>query len=116
MLLFIAGPMSGYEEWNFPAFYAAEESFRALGYEVCNPARLFTDMIDVPSWEDCMRITIPELMKCDGIVLLDGWKKSQGASMELFLAQKIKIKVYGGFSGMDITDIVPVLTLEGVKR
>ena len=40
--VYIAGPMSGYEEFNFPAFNKAEELLRkSYGYEhVVNPAKL----------------------------------------------------------------------------
>ena len=36
--IYIAGPMRGYENFNFPAFDAAAQLYRAIGYEVFNPA------------------------------------------------------------------------------
>ena len=38
-VLYIAGPMSGWPESNYPLFHAAEEILREAGYEVINPAR-----------------------------------------------------------------------------
>lgn len=38
--LYIAGPMSGLPQFNFPAFYAAAEALRAQGYDVVSPAEL----------------------------------------------------------------------------
>lgn len=38
--IYIAGPMTGYENFNFPAFDHAEKYLRSMGYEdIGNPAR-----------------------------------------------------------------------------
>lgn len=36
--IYIAGPMSGYKNFNFPAFHAAAYEYRRRGYHVFNPA------------------------------------------------------------------------------
>ena len=39
--VYIAGPMRGIDDDNFPAFYEAEETLKKQGvYEVLNPARM----------------------------------------------------------------------------
>ena len=38
MRLYLAGPMSGIKDFNFPAFNEAAEHLRKLGYEVFNPS------------------------------------------------------------------------------
>ena len=38
MRIYIAGPMSGLPDFNYPAFNQAEQRLLALGYEVENPA------------------------------------------------------------------------------
>ena len=38
--IYIAGPMTGYPELNFPAFHAAANSLRAQGYDAVNRQRL----------------------------------------------------------------------------
>lgn len=38
MKVYVAGPMRGYPEFNFPAFYAAANKLRDEGHVVFNPA------------------------------------------------------------------------------
>ena len=39
MIVYIAGPMTGLPDLNYPAFNAAEEALTAAGHAVLNPAR-----------------------------------------------------------------------------
>lgn len=41
--LYVAGPMRGIPEFNFPAFFEAEDRPLKAGYDVINPARKDTD-------------------------------------------------------------------------
>jgi len=89
MKAYIAGPMSGYTENNFPAFFKAEEFLvnKFPDGTILNPARL--DM-DVPEgelkWENCMRRDIKALVDMTDIVLLNGWEASRGACLENHIA------------------------------
>ena len=38
MNIYVAGPMRGYPEFNFPSFHAAAAQLRAAGHTVFNPA------------------------------------------------------------------------------
>jgi hypothetical protein len=89
--IYIAGPMTGYPELNFPAFHAEAARLRALGYEVVNPAEINAD----PSagWVDCMRADIRELVTCDAVATLHGWSKSKGASLEVHIARELGLLV-----------------------
>lgn len=88
--LYIAGPMSGLPELNFPAFHEAAARLRARGFEVVNPAEINAD----PStgWEACMRADIAQLVTCDGIALLPGWEHSRGAKLEKHIAEAIGMR------------------------
>lgn len=87
MMLYVAGPMTGYPEYNFPAFYAAEERLVGLGFDVHNPA--WKGVLDGWTWADYMRVDIRELTHCHGIYLLDHWWKSPGARFEHSVASQL---------------------------
>ena len=91
MKLYVAGPMSNLPELNFPAFHAAAATLRNRGHEVSNPAEVNPD--PGMKWEDAMRADIPELLKCEAIVLLPGWEKSRGARLERHIAVEMGMKV-----------------------
>ena len=89
--IYIAGPMTGLPEFNYPAFRAAAERLRALGYDVENPA-------DNPeptcgSWLGYMRMAVRQLALCDGVALLPGWQNSHGARIEQQLATQLGLMV-----------------------
>ena len=74
--IYIAGPMTGIEKYNYPAFNAKAAELRALGHHVENPAE--NPVPDCGSWEAYMRMAITQLMTCDEIHLLPGWTGSVG--------------------------------------
>ena len=102
---YIAGPMTGYANLNFPAFHAAAAEQRAAGHEVINPAEINggadelvacadMDAAELAAhWQTCMRKDITQLMTCDRIVMLDGWTASRGATLEHHVAQALGMAV-----------------------
>lgn len=90
--VYIAGPMTGLPEYNYPAFFAAEARFEAAGWTVFNPARhdasWITDDMD-PDWvrAQYMRQDILDVMDANAIALLPGWEASKGADAELTVAK-----------------------------
>jgi hypothetical protein len=92
--VYIAGPMSGYEEFNFPAFNRAEELLReSYGYKhVVNPAKLHPTT-DLP-WAEFLKQDLRELIACDAVFLLKGWEKSRGATLEAFVAYILGLLLY----------------------
>lgn len=83
--IYIAGPMTGYDECNFPAFRAAADRLRAAGYEAVNPAEHFNGRTDLPR-ETYLRADVILLAQCDGIAMLPHWQESRGAKLEYLLA------------------------------
>lgn len=103
--LYIAGPMRGYECFNFPAFDSAASLLESQGYDPISPAQMDRDAFgwgvcpseDVMagfSVEDALRRDFQAILGADGIVLLPGWEKSSGATAERFVAETTGKKVY----------------------
>jgi hypothetical protein len=82
--VYIAGPMSGLPELNYPAFHAKAAELRALGYHVENPAE--NPEPACRSWLGYMRLAVAQIAACDAVYLLPGWSKSRGACIEHQLA------------------------------
>lgn len=89
--IYVAGPMTGLPELNFPAFHRETAWLRAMGKEVVNPAEINAD--PAAKWEDCMRADIAQLVTCDGIHMLPGWEKSRGATLEHHIAVQLGLAI-----------------------
>lgn len=85
--VYLAGPMTGYVDWNFPAFNAAAASLRANGAEVVNPAE--HGIVEGAEWADYLRFDIAKIAICESIALLPGWSKSRGAVLEVYVARAL---------------------------
>jgi hypothetical protein len=87
--VYIAGPMTGYDEHNFPAFHAAAARIRRHVAAV-NPAELneITDPIRLIVQRD-----VGALLTCDAICLLTGWSTSRGAVNEHSIATWMQMPV-----------------------
>lgn len=109
MKLYLAGPMRGYDNYNFHAFFQAAALLRMKGHDVINPAELDINekkagwnpvekkINCAPDFtmEDALRRDF--LAMCqdrDSIVLLPGWSDSKGATAELGLARLIGLEEY----------------------
>ncbi|VVO21752.1 DUF4406 domain-containing protein [Pseudomonas fluorescens] len=88
--LYLSGPMSNLPDLNFPAFHAMTARLRAAGHQVVNPAEINPDG---GTWDECMRRDIVALMDCDTVAMLLGWLNSEGAFLEVTIAQRLGMKV-----------------------
>ena len=89
---YLAGPMSGLPDLNFPAFHAEAARLRRLGYGVINPAEINAD----PSacWAACMRADLIEMLRhCSTIALLPGWHGSRGSTLERKIAEALGMRI-----------------------
>ena len=86
MLIYIAGPMTGLPDLNFPAFDAAERQLRDAGYDVLNPTRHGGGDPNKTRL-DYLVPCLYDVMAADGVALLDDWETSKGAPVEAKLAQ-----------------------------
>nr|QOL00358.1 hypothetical protein [uncultured organism] len=102
--IYVAGPMRGYEAFNFPAFDEATKWLRRLGYEVCNPAEHDRDVYGEITPENAegkgfdLRAALAFDLdwiarNADAVAVLDGWEESNGANAEVALAHALGIPV-----------------------
>lgn len=89
--VYIAGPMTGIPEFNFPAFNAAAAKLRGYGLEVENPAE--NPAPPCGSWLAYMRMAVAQVATVDLLVMLPGWEQSRGACVEFNLAKGLGLKV-----------------------
>ena len=90
--IYLAGPMTGHAEHNFPAFHAAAARLSAVGWEVFNPADNFGGRTDLPR-ESYLRADLVLLAQCDALALLSGWRDSLGAKLEYLIARELAMPV-----------------------
>lgn len=89
--IYIAGPMTGLPDLNYPAFNALAADLRQQGYHVENPAE--NPKPACGSWAGYMRMAVRQLATCDFVVVLDGWHNSRGARIEVDLAVGLQMPV-----------------------
>lgn len=89
--IYIAGPMSGLPELNYPAFNAKAADLRAQGFHVENPAE--NPPPHCQSWLGYMRLAVAQLATRDAVVMLPGWSQSRGACIEHQLAVGMGLEV-----------------------
>lgn len=89
--LYVAGPMTGLPDLNYPAFTVAGEELAAAGYVPLLP--LFP-AVDGKPWSAYMRDALQLLFNAaQGVATLPGWGPSRGASLEVFTANQTGIPV-----------------------
>ena len=113
--MYIAGPMQGYPNFNFPAFHDAAAIWRKMGYEVFNPAENDKDsqgvepdklvpsgnMAELEAAGFSRRRALSEDLawiaaNATHIYMLPGWEKSTGAYAEWAAAKAVGAHIYYG--------------------
>jgi len=96
MRIYIAGPMTGLPEHNYPAFNAAAAAWREAGWDVENPAEHFGGD-QTKTYREYVEVDIVALANCDAIAMLPGWDgpNARGSVWERAIALKfLNIPVY----------------------
>ena len=113
MKIYLAGPMRGIAEFNFPAFYEAAEQLRKKGHHVFNPAERDNERHGADISKDNLTGDEAQAVKQHGfnlrealgitlawicayaeaIALLPGWEKSKGAIAERAVAIALGLEV-----------------------
>lgn len=92
---YIAGPMTGYPEWNHPAFAAKAAELRAQGKDVINPAEFDAEVGTDQPWSAYLRRDLVLLAEqCDEIVFLPGWQESRGAKLEHHVGKELGMTLH----------------------
>jgi len=101
MKFYLAGPMTGLPEHNYPAFAEARERIRKEGHEIFCPAEHAllegyepTTPVTKEWVQDKMRVFLSTILDSDGIVVLPGWARSEGAKVEVATAVATGKKIF----------------------
>lgn len=89
--IYIAGPITGMPELNYPAFHAEARRLRDLGYDAVSPIEL--NHAPNATWHQFMRHDLRALLTCDAMALLEGWQNSAGANGEIHVARLAGIEI-----------------------
>jgi len=90
-VVYIAGPMTGLENYNFENFNRVAEKLRSEGWTVHNPAD--HGMSEGATWEDYMAIALTKVGQRGVMYMLKGWQMSRGACLEQLIATNLNFKI-----------------------
>lgn len=95
MKIYLSGPMKGYPESNYPLFHRVASELRSEGHTVYNPAEFKHDGTRATfplreAFADYCRFIC---LEAEAIVLLPGWERSKGATVEHALAENLGLTV-----------------------
>jgi hypothetical protein len=106
--IYVAGPMTGLVNCNFPAFYKAAAMLSLWGYNPINPAAMDIDaqvasfnhntksviMDNSFTMEDALGRDYDVIRDCAAVVVLPNWQQSKGANREIVYALSRGIPVF----------------------
>ena len=91
--VYIAGPMSGYDNLNYPAFHKQASILRSQGFVVTSPAEITVcKQTTIDEYREIIKTDLKYLVSCNAIWLLSGWNASKGARLEAHVAAILGLK------------------------
>lgn len=117
---YLAGPMSGLPQFNYPKFHRLAATLRDYGFTIISPAEQDSKDMQVAAmsstdglvdgkkpvdsatvvfqgetWGDVMARDVKLIFeKCDGVIAMDDWYKSKGARLEVFISRLLGKPTY----------------------
>ncbi len=131
---YLAGPMTGIPQFNFPAFMAATDQLRSDGYTIVSPAELDDDedkgaalastdgsmgsgTTTNKTWGDFLARDVKLIAdECGGIIFLPGWHKSRGARLEAYVGLLCGVKFASYLASGAIAQMNPKAVLTKLSR
>ena len=109
--IYVAGPMRGYENYNYPAFDYRAKKLDEMGWTVINPAELDRNegkpMSDPMAFSPETNYADHEFMRqalkrdmdalcddCTAIYMMANWEESRGAKAEWHLAKALGLDIF----------------------
>lgn len=110
MSVYVAGPMRGIADFNFPAFHQATALLRSCGFRVFSPAERDLEQgfdgaglagtaaeLDEHAFDlrEALAMDLSWIcLEADAVITLDGWEYSKGALAEVRTAIALGLPVY----------------------
>lgn len=95
---YLAGPMTGLPEYNFPEFDRYCEILRKKNFDIISPHEI--DHGETPETRGSLdyHLYIKEglkaLLTCDAVILMPGWENSHGSRFEVEVARKCGMNIF----------------------
>jgi hypothetical protein len=126
---YLAGPMSNIPQFNYPRFFELARILREEGFTIVSPAELDSPetvkaamaspdgnlgsgVVNGETWGEFLARDVKLVADdVDGVFVMEGWEKSRGARLELFVAHLAKKPI---FTIKEVTGGLEVNTLQDV--
>ena len=99
MTVYLSGPVTGTTDYKQRFDFCEEQLRKKFTYgncvpEIINPVRMVSTLPADSDYEFIMQICLMVLDRCDGIVLMPGWRQSIGCNQEYGAAMALHKEVY----------------------
>lgn len=92
--LYLAGPMTGIADFNYPAFEEARARLTDAGFDVLCPTDNGAEHeVGAMPWDWYMREALKQVVAADALAVLPGSALSRGAMLEIHIARSLGMDV-----------------------